>query len=93
MKVYFFSNVGLCPECGSDDSQDYCFYNSFISFISNFVEKEVVILAGDFDYMLKVVQKIMRNSTKVMVLQSKNKEDEKILEICTTMDMRVGNIV
>ena len=43
--------------------------------------------------MLKVVQKIRRSRTKVMILKLKNKEDDKILEICKAMTMRVGNIV
>ena len=49
MKVYYFSNVSLCPEWGLDDSQNYCFYNNLISVNSKFVEKEVFIIAEDFN--------------------------------------------
>ena len=41
--------------------------------------------------MLKVVQKIRRSRTKVMVLKLKNKKDDKILGICKAMT--VENIV
>lgn len=49
MKVYYFSNVSLCPESGTDASQNCWFYNSLISFISKFVEEEVAIIVGDFN--------------------------------------------
>ena len=49
MKVYYFSNVSLCPESGIDASLNCWFYNSLISFISKFVEEEVAIIVGDFN--------------------------------------------
>ena len=76
-----------------DDCQKDYFCSSLINVASKCVEQELVVIAQDLMYMSKVVQKLMMTRKEFMVLESRVRKGEKILEFYDVANMKVENML
>ena len=79
------------PQCGLDDVQKDRFYDSLINIAGKLGEKEIVVIAGDFN---GHVGKSINGYDSLhggYGYGDRNKEGERILEFCAAMDMIVAN--
>ena len=78
---------------GLDDCQKDYFCSSLINVASKCEEQELVVIAQDLMYMSKVVQKLMMTRKEFMVLESRVRKGERILEFYDVANMKVGNML
>ena len=78
---------------GLDDCQKDHFYSSLINVASKCVEQELVVIARDLMDMSEVVQKLMMTRKEFMVLESRVRKGERILEFYNVANMKAGNML
>ena len=78
-------------QCGLDDSQKVDFYDNLINVVRKLMEKEIVVIQETLMVTLEVIQKTMRTSMKVMVVELGTRKGKGFLSFCVPMNMTVGN--
>ena len=79
------------PQCGLDASEKDSFYNSLMDVARKFGEKELVIVAGDFNGHVGSSGLGYEGIHGGYGYGDKNKEGERILEFCAALNLFVGN--